>query len=43
MGDPSALTKHPVDTPTSLLLKEGNILVKAVKGEAESDVYKRQG
>ena len=36
MGDPSALTKHPVDTPTSLLLKEGNILVKAVKGEAES-------
>lgn len=36
MGDPSALTEHPVDTQASLLLKEGDILVKAVKGESES-------
>lgn len=38
MGDPSALTKHPVDIQASLLLKEENILVKAVKGEKESFV-----
>lgn len=38
MGNPSALTKHPVDTQASLLLKEGNILVKAVKGEPETFV-----
>lgn len=36
MGVPSALTDHPVNTEVSLEFKEGDVLVKAVKGKPEA-------